>query len=298
MSDNHEHGHTHTHEHFHEHTHIDENGHEFTHTHVHGDGAHHHDHGHVHSPEHTKSVLNRMSRIIGHMESTKRMVEDGRDCSEVLIQLSAIESAVKSVSRVILKEHLSTCIVDAVKKDDYESLEELNRALRLRVAEINRRPFQRREGSRESVLLGQERACLRPLPPVPYEMVERKTVTVQYNYHVAFDHRYYSVPAMLVRREVEIVATASTVAVMCDGERVAQHMRSYAGIYGMMKKIGNSPYHICYICESMDKTVEVLRAQGYVKYDEPHAAVAFDYRDVCFMVNPYLGMVELLEVAG
>ena len=99
--------------------------------------------------------------------------------------------------------------------------------LRLRVAEINRRPFQRREGSRESVLLGQERACLRPLPPVPYEMVERKTVTVQYNYHVEFDHRYYSVPARLVRREVEVVATASTVAVVCDGERVAQHMRSY-----------------------------------------------------------------------
>ena len=70
-----------------------------------------------------------MSRIIGHMESTRRMVEDGRDCSEVLIQLSAIESAVKSVSRVILKEHMSTCIVDAVKKDDLESLEELNRAI-------------------------------------------------------------------------------------------------------------------------------------------------------------------------
>ena len=117
MSDNHEHGHTHTHEHFHEHTH------------VHGDGSHHHDHGHVHSPEHTTSVLNRMSRIIGHMESTKRMVEDGRDCSEVLIQLSAIESAIKSVSRVILKEHMSTCIIDAVKKDDLEAIEELNKAI-------------------------------------------------------------------------------------------------------------------------------------------------------------------------
>lgn len=70
-----------------------------------------------------------MSRIIGHLESTKRMIEDGRDCSEVLIQLSAIESAVRSVSRVILKEHMSTCIVDAVKKDDLESLEELNRAI-------------------------------------------------------------------------------------------------------------------------------------------------------------------------
>ena len=111
MSDNHEHGH------------------EYTHTHVHGDGSHHHEHGHVHSPEHTKSVLNRMSRIIGHMESTKRMVEDGRDCSEVLIQLSAIESAIKSVSRVILKEHMSTCIIDAVKKDDLDTIEELNKAI-------------------------------------------------------------------------------------------------------------------------------------------------------------------------
>ena len=117
--------------------------------------------------------------------------------------------------------------IAALRDRTFTSLDELNRALRQRVAEINRRPFQRREGSRESVLLGQERACLRPLPPVPYEMVERKTVTVQYNYHVAFDHRYYSVPARLVRREVEVVATASTVAVVCDGERVAQHMRSY-----------------------------------------------------------------------
>ncbi|MBQ9272744.1 MAG: metal-sensing transcriptional repressor [Mogibacterium sp.] len=90
---------------------------------------HGHDHGHIHSEEHTKAVLNRMSRIIGHMESTKRMVENGRDCSEVLIQLSAIESAIKSVSRVILKEHMNTCIIDAVKKDDLATLEELNKAI-------------------------------------------------------------------------------------------------------------------------------------------------------------------------
>lgn len=112
-----------------EHTHIDENGNVFTHTHMHADGSHHHDHGHIHSEEHTKAVLNRLSRIIGHMESTKRMVEDGRDCSEVLIQLSAVESAIRSVSRVILKEHLSTCIIDAVKHDDTQTLEELQKAI-------------------------------------------------------------------------------------------------------------------------------------------------------------------------
>ncbi|MBQ6456221.1 MAG: metal-sensing transcriptional repressor [Mogibacterium sp.] len=125
----HGHGHTHDHQHFHEHSHTDENGNVYTHTHTHIDGEHHHDHGHIHSEEHTRRVLNRMSRIIGHMESTRRMVENGRDCSEVLIQLSAIESAINSVSRVILKEHLSTCVIDAVRRDDIEAIEELNRAI-------------------------------------------------------------------------------------------------------------------------------------------------------------------------
>ncbi len=74
-------------------------------------------------------MTNRLSRIIGHLQSVKTMVENDRDCSEVLIQLSAVDSAVRSVSRVILKEHLSTCIVDAVKEDDFESLDELNEAI-------------------------------------------------------------------------------------------------------------------------------------------------------------------------
>ena len=122
--------HDHSHDnHIQQHTHVDENGNVYTHTHTHAGDDHHHDHGHIHSEDHTRRVINRMARIIGHMESTRRMVEDGRDCSEVLIQLSAIESAINSVSRVILKEHLSTCIIDAVKRDDIEAIEELNRAI-------------------------------------------------------------------------------------------------------------------------------------------------------------------------
>ena len=44
-------------------------------------------HGHVHDPEQTKKISNRLARAIGHLESIKKMVEDDRDCSEVLIQL-------------------------------------------------------------------------------------------------------------------------------------------------------------------------------------------------------------------
>ncbi|MDO4834599.1 MAG: metal-sensing transcriptional repressor [Bacillota bacterium] len=91
--------------------------------------AHDHAHGHTHPHENKKAVLNRMSRIIGHMQSVRTMVENDRDCSEVLIQLSAIRSALQSVSRVILKEHMSTCIVDAVREGDMQQIEELNAAI-------------------------------------------------------------------------------------------------------------------------------------------------------------------------
>lgn len=86
-------------------------------------------HEHKHQHTQTKAVLNRMARLIGHLQSTKRMIEDGRDCSEVLIQLSAVDAAIKAVQRIILKDHLEHCIVDAIKDNDTAALERLNKAI-------------------------------------------------------------------------------------------------------------------------------------------------------------------------
>ncbi|MCR5758586.1 MAG: metal-sensing transcriptional repressor [Selenomonas sp.] len=103
---------------------------EHKHTHVLADGTIvTHSHGHTHSHAHTKAVLNRMSRLIGHLESIKTMVENGRDCSEVLVQLSAVKSAINGVSKIILKDHLEHCIVDAVRENDQKTLEQLNKAI-------------------------------------------------------------------------------------------------------------------------------------------------------------------------
>ena len=82
-----------------------------------------------HTHEHTKAVLNRMSRAIGHMNAVKKMIEDGRDCSDVLIQLSAIKSEITGVSKVILKDHIDHCIVDAVKDNDEDAIENLKGAI-------------------------------------------------------------------------------------------------------------------------------------------------------------------------
>ncbi len=101
---------------------------ELTHEKMHELGIEH-AHTHTHSHQQTKAVLNRMSKIIGHMEAVKTMVENGRDCSEVLIQLAAVKSAIGGVSRVILKDHIDHCIVDAVRENDTEAIEELKKAI-------------------------------------------------------------------------------------------------------------------------------------------------------------------------
>ena len=112
----HDHGDGHVHAHPVDHAHEHEDAH-----------GHSHDgilaHGHVHTQ--TKAVLNRLSRAIGHLESVKRMVEDGRDCTEVLIQLAAVRSALSSTAKVILKDHLEHCVADAHDAD----LQALNEAI-------------------------------------------------------------------------------------------------------------------------------------------------------------------------
>jgi len=57
------------------------------------------------------------------------MVEDGRDCAEVLVQLAAVRSAVGGVAKIILKDHIDHCIVHAVESGDSESLDELAKAI-------------------------------------------------------------------------------------------------------------------------------------------------------------------------
>ena len=109
--------------------------------HHNGDGVaeshvHHHDHKgaghvhrHVHSAEEKRKVMNRLSRAIGHLEAVKRMVERDEECSEVLIQLAAVRSAINNTGKVILKNHLDHCIVEAIEQNDMETIRALDEAI-------------------------------------------------------------------------------------------------------------------------------------------------------------------------
>ena len=83
--------------------------------------------GHRH--EETKNVVNRLSRAVGHLESVKRMVEEERDCADVLIQLAAVRAAINKAGQILLKDHIEHCVTEALETGDRETIEKLNKAI-------------------------------------------------------------------------------------------------------------------------------------------------------------------------
>lgn len=85
--------------------------------------------GQVRLDKQQKAIVNRMAKIIGHTKSIRNMVEDGRDCSEVLIQLSAVKAALNNTGKEILKQYLKDSLKEAVEKHDQKKIIELNRTI-------------------------------------------------------------------------------------------------------------------------------------------------------------------------
>ena len=85
---------------------------------------------HTHHHKQTRAIVNRLSRIEGHIRSIKAMVQDERDCADVLIQLSAVRSAVDKVGRVVLEDHLESCMFhEGVVPEDSPIWAEIKEAL-------------------------------------------------------------------------------------------------------------------------------------------------------------------------
>jgi DNA-binding FrmR family transcriptional regulator len=87
------------------------------------------DHSHADHHPNKKNVVNRLSRIIGHLKGLKTMVEDDVDCSEILIQLSAVRSALNNTGKIILTDHINHCLIHAYEENDTEMIARLNDAV-------------------------------------------------------------------------------------------------------------------------------------------------------------------------
>jgi DNA-binding FrmR family transcriptional regulator len=95
---------------------------------------HHHpehsSHPHIHSEESLRKIINRLSRLEGHIRGVKTMVQENRPCPDVLVQIAAIRGALDRVARIILDEHLSECVARAAQEGNIDDeIEALKAAL-------------------------------------------------------------------------------------------------------------------------------------------------------------------------
>lgn len=128
-----------------------------------------------------------------------------------------VENGVLIVSRWVLAR---------LRHQRFFSLNELNRALRVLLKDLNQRPFKKLPGCRASAFAEMDQPALRALPQQPYEYAEWKLARVGIDYHVEVDGHYYSVPYRHAREQVEVRMTAATIEVFHRGQRLASHVCS------------------------------------------------------------------------
>ena len=119
--------------------------------------------------------------------------------------------------------NISTWITAALRNEQFFSLNELNRAIHDKLNQFNRKLFQKKEGSRLSLFLEEEKPLLSPLPATRFELSDWKTATVQFNYHISVDRMLYSVPYEYIKKKVDVRVTDTTIEIFYNHNRIASH---------------------------------------------------------------------------
>ena len=122
---------------------------------------------------------------------------------------------------------ISTWITAVLRNEQFFSLSELNAAIREKLDAYTARNFQRKECSRPSIFLGEEKLLLASLPATPFELVEWKQATVQFNYHIAVDKMDYSMPYQYIKNKIDVRITETTIEIFYNHNRIASHRRLY-----------------------------------------------------------------------
>lgn len=129
---------------------------------------------------------------------------------------SAVEGTVGDITNFILGR---------LRNRTFFSFDELNKAILIELDKFNKKPFQKREGSRYEVFKDEESDFLKPLPKRDFEVSNWKMATVQLNYHISIEKMNYSVPYEYVGKRVEVKLTKSTIEVFYKGKRICTHNR-------------------------------------------------------------------------
>jgi transposase len=128
-----------------------------------------------------------------------------------------VESAVLCAERWILA---------ALRNHKFFSLAELNKAIAEKLVQFNNRKFNKLDTTRKALFETLDRPALKPLPQQPFEYCEWKKAKVNIDYHIEVDGHYYSVPFQLVKQDVDVRTTSTTVEVLFKNRRVASHKKT------------------------------------------------------------------------
>jgi transposase len=132
-----------------------------------------------------------------------------------------------------------TYILGRLRRQTFFCLAEANAAILEVLERLNAHVMRRLGVSRRHVFQTIEQPVLAALPPEDYQFAEWRLARVSIDYHVGFDSFFYSVPYGLIRKQVDIRATARTVEIFYQGQRVGAHQRRYGG-----RRHGTDPDHM------------------------------------------------------
>ena len=122
---------------------------------------------------------------------------------------------------------IATKIIGILRNRTFFTFESLNNAIHIEMDKLNSEEFQKREGSRKSIYMDEEKDFMNPLPDQPFEFNEWKTATVQMNYNIQVNKMNCSVPYEYAGKRVEVKSTKDTVTVYYKKNQICQHMRLY-----------------------------------------------------------------------
>lgn len=122
---------------------------------------------------------------------------------------------------------ISTWITAALRNNTFFNLTELNEAIAKKLSTFNEKTFQKKPGSRYSAFTEEEKEYLLPLPRNPYELAIWRKCVCGFNYHIAFEKNFYSVPHEYIKQELDVRVTSQTLEVFSENQRICSHARLY-----------------------------------------------------------------------
>jgi transposase len=122
-------------------------------------------------------------------------------------------------------KYASNFIIGSLRNQKCFSLFDLNQLIQKQLTRLNTRPFTKKQGSRQSIFLAEEKPLLAALPTSDYERATWKTATVQFNYHIQVEKMHYSVPHEYIKHQVEVRLTRQMIEVFYKHTRICSHPR-------------------------------------------------------------------------